>query len=1462
MRRIRFQKAKRAYRILCIFMTVLMIWQGLPMTALAKEDGTIMQERTLNIATVQEFLEFAEACNDADYSVDLEVFLQSDLNLSESLKAENGRGENGASFQGIKNFSGVFHGDLHTISGLNLSEGSESIGLFCYVEQGAKVQDLRVKGTIDCSESKISAGGIAGINAGTIQGCYFKGTVSSLGECGGIVGKNGSSGSVVRCGSSGAVEGLKNIGGIVGENRGVITDCNNAAAVNADTRWLDFEGDEELSLSATGIWNGIQDKIVEGTDFGGIVGWSSGIIAGCSNKAVVGYQHAGKNIGGIVGRQCGQVIRCANSGRVYGKQDVGGIVGQLEPQMVQEDVEELGGKVSELHDLMGQMIEDMEKMGDDLHGDLGQINGKSREAGDTTDALLTEMRQVVEKNVEVINELARRIDYCMTHFSTALSYLNQALGKGDALINDLDQLKKDLDIAEKMDEEDVDLAKQKRLVLESGIGGKLTADKASPQADETVTITVHADRGYRLSKLTKTLYGKETEEVTGLVEGESFVLSPMPKENVTVSAVFSYVGDYVMESNPGGKAFLSEDQKTLQWQAFPGYQVDVIAIDGGDNLYEGGESMTVPECPLDGNIHTIGIHFVKTESEPETVEEGDLPVESVSGVGGIVVADKASVKHGETIRIAVQNEPGYFLDVLQIQGGENLAAEVKSGIYEYQVPDSLSGKVEISASFKPVKLIMESAMPGGGGSYLAADQEVVFHLTAQEGFSVKGFALKGEDGAEISCQRKYEDSEDYSFPVSSLGGKTGRLQVIFERQSSSEAVKEAKENLEHQTDHIVYGVENISNVSERIQNLLTNEDGSYKNPEDLTTEEMEELTQLLTELAGYVTDTGVATGAVLGDVGTIAKVSGPYAEEALQSAQNTMDRISQDAHEMSRNLQSAGKELQGIVDYLNALEKLRAVNLSGNFDQNSEKLKTQLDDVADLLNQLDKHAYLHTEKLENDMRAVNDKMNEVLNLMVNRLDAMQSVANGEDIIIDLSAQEDSEAEASRVSGCTNKGVIFGDRNAGGIAGTMGVEKTVTEQENKISVANRYHARSQMAECENRGFITVKTENGGGLIGELEVGYVHDCLAQGRVQGEEANYLGGIAGKSEGTIASCSSLTVLDGNNYVGGIAGQATEVRNCYSMVTVLGAKEWVGAILGCQAYDEEEEDVTIRRKITRERMAGNYYCNSSLYGINGVSLSGVAQAVSYQEMLSLENVPEAFSELGVTFIDADQNVLSRTELPYGTELSRLEYPEVKTASGEYMEWKGLTGKVLEGNLILQATEMTNVTILSGGQEGKNKPVALAEGTFTEEAMIHVEDYVGTAPADAPVGSICHFYKVWLENTELGGDTVTRVRLLRETEGKASVYRLDNGKWIKLTSKPMGSYEETQMQGTEAVFCVCVLKKQIDWTMILIVAALVVVIVGLLIVILELILKQRRRQKARKQFWNEGEEEGSDHEEE
>ncbi len=1589
-----------------------LLLQELPITALAAGEETSEKKTAIYIKTAEEFYAFAQACRDADYSVGREVLLQADIDLGD-LAPEH-------SFEGITSFSGSFRGYFHTISGMYITKGSEAKGLFCYLEQGARVQDLTVKGTIDCSESRVVVGGIAGINEGTIQGCYFKGTVSSLGETGGIAGKNGSTGSVVRCNTSGAMDGLHKVGGVVGENWGVITDCNNAATVNADTRWLDFEGEEEMSLTAAGIWSGLQEKIEEGTDFGGIAGWSGGIIAGCTNKAVVGYQHAGKNVGGIAGRQSGQIIRSSNSGRIYGKQDVGGIVGQMEPRTVNEDALELGDKVTELHDLMDAMISDMDKMGDDLHGDFQAINGQAREAGNTADALLSEMRDVVEKNVEVVNELARRIDYCMNHFGNVMKYLNQALQTGDTLLKDMDQLKEHLDIDEQMEEDEYDAAKKKRLVLQAGVGGVLTADNLNPAEGSDVTITASEQSGYQLAKLTMTPYGGEEVDITSQVKNDNSVTFTMPSENVTVNAIFTFVGSYVLASNAGGKAVLDEDQTTLRLEPLPGYTVESVTIDGGENLYLGDKEMTLPSPAGSGRQQKVFVQFAQESSahpvhitsgtggtitadpavasagetvtvsftaisgyEPDPdsfvvrdgsgnpipfqtglsytfiMPEGDAYVEgtfrytpsdstrvyavsnpggrvtaftnpatsntqvtiscdngydvaslqvtdsaqptahsyqipvseltknestgiytyelststltdptrvevsfarmggdyytvkTVSGVGGSLYTDKVSAAAGDTIRIYVPNDPTYVLSSLKICGGENLADQVEEHVWEYVVPDTVNGDVEIEACFSPVRLVIQSDNVGGTAAYAVSGSDVEFTVLPDAGFFLKAYSLKGEDGNTISATKQYADSEVYRFPASALSGQEGRLDITFGRQSNQETVREAKENLENQTDHIVDGVNNISSTSDRIRELLTDEYGETKNPEDLTQEELRELGDLLAELAGYVADTGVAAGAVVGDVGTIAKITGPYAEEAVDNAREDLDQISKDAHAMSGFLQSAGKELQGIVDYLNALEKLRAVNLSSNFDNNSQKLKTDLDKVADLLGRLDDHTYLHSEKLEGDMRAVSDKMNEVLTLMVEKMDHMESMANGEDVIEDHSAEDPDSLNASRISDCTNKGCINGDQNVGGIAGTMGIEQADTEKDAHVSIGSRYDARGILLGSENTGFITVKNENGGGIVGKLEIGYVAGCLGSGRVQGEEANYLGGVVGRSDGTIGSCSSLAVLDGNSYIGGIAGQAKTIQNCYSMATVLGAKEWVGAIAGKEYYDGEEKDISILRSLTREKMSGNYYCSSSLYGINGVSYAGVAQGVTYGELLAMENVPEAFSELSVTFLDADQNLISRKSLPYGTELSKLEYPDVKTPSGEYMEWKGLVGTRLEGNLVLQATEVTNVTILSGLQQGKEKPVALAEGTFTEEAKILIEDYSGAAPEEAPVGSVCHFYKVTLQNTNLGEEAVTRVRLLREEEGKASVYRLENGKWVKQSSKSLGSYEETEMRGTEGCFCVCTVRKEINWGTLLVIAALTLVILILLLVIVKLMKKQKKQKEQRKQFWED-----------
>ena len=101
---------------------------------------------------------------------------------------------------------------------------------------------------------------------------------------------------------------MTNVGGIAGQNLGTLDRCINTGALNSDP-------DQEIPTSV-----------------GGIAGLSRGTIQSCSNSGEIGYQHLGYNMGGIVGLQSGSILQCSNTGQVWGRKDVGGIVGQFAPK--------------------------------------------------------------------------------------------------------------------------------------------------------------------------------------------------------------------------------------------------------------------------------------------------------------------------------------------------------------------------------------------------------------------------------------------------------------------------------------------------------------------------------------------------------------------------------------------------------------------------------------------------------------------------------------------------------------------------------------------------------------------------------------------------------------------------------------------------------------------------------------------------------------------------------------------------------------------------------------------------------------------------------------------------------------------------------------------------------------------------------------------------------------------------
>ncbi|MBP5223829.1 MAG: hypothetical protein J6Z35_11825, partial [Lachnospiraceae bacterium] len=164
-------------------------------------ESPVLEKEPFYIHNVQELLQLAENCRVSDYSAGRAVYLMQDLDLGEIEE-----------FEGIASFSGTFFGNRCTVSGVHLEKGSESIGFFRYLEEGAVVRDLTVCCETQNDDGGKILGGIAGVNGGTIKNCSFSGKLTGAGVTGGIAGLNGSGAGILQCSAAGEVSGIHMVG--------------------------------------------------------------------------------------------------------------------------------------------------------------------------------------------------------------------------------------------------------------------------------------------------------------------------------------------------------------------------------------------------------------------------------------------------------------------------------------------------------------------------------------------------------------------------------------------------------------------------------------------------------------------------------------------------------------------------------------------------------------------------------------------------------------------------------------------------------------------------------------------------------------------------------------------------------------------------------------------------------------------------------------------------------------------------------------------------------------------------------------------------------------------------------------------------------------------------------------------------------------------------------------------------
>ena len=1734
-----------------------------------------MNYEQIQISTPDEFVSFAKKCYIDSWSKDKYVTLKSDIDLSET------------EFEPISVFNGIFDGEGHKISGFNHVGDGYVVGLFRYIESSGMVQNLKLEGQISSENEKECIGSICGINYGTIKGCTFYGTVSGRDTVGGIVGINESTGTLSKCSSNGRITGYYSTGGIAGINHGAINSCTNRAGINDDSAWV--EEDDEMGDGIEIIKNLTSNDDRErysGVDTGGICGFSDGIISKCDNKGTVGYEHTGYNIGGIAGRQSGVVSLSINSGTVYGRKDIGGIVGQMEPFIEINEAESLRNAINKLHDLIEKTIDDMDAASDGIKSDVDTMQSYADSAIDTGDELVDQLTDFVDNNVDEINTVSDRMSHIMDMVPGILDDVSAAGDSMTKFNNVIKQLAEDLDIIGKLEESSYEETDYNRVSLLSTVGGSITINNSEPETNTEVTITAVPDNGYQLkSNSIKVVDANGNDipvkEVSGNKNQYKFV---MPQNNVRISASFVYNGTFLIKSTVGGRVTTSEDGKNVSFRAIPssgysfkqynvkgstytgkintdkdneivldkskyitdntsvvveavfekksathkvtvksgiggsasvtsgnvaaagesvtvriivgsGYEYSKMLVNGNENASSANPSnvneriFTMPntdaevevifknkcndsnnqifaESNAGGNVvvekgsdgaryqiiirpndgydvsGTDSITFsevkntqakntnidcsdeltqriqqfpkylygdyvstnneessnnvesssseessaseesssneesstgeessgneessnneessgneessnneesssneessaneessgneessdeeksskqsedvdkieneedkdTSTETEEKDISDLDKKTEeenistnaivsgtvtkseltynsdagtykyivdvsgdsnkyrafvkfveksgtssdtynvtTASSTGGTVTADKSSVNKGEKVYVTPVSEDGYVLNKLLLNGSStDLKLETDGKRYSFIMP---SKDAEITALFEPVNIILKSNLSGDATCSGNAEGKVTISVVPDAAYSVKSIAVTDANGKNLSVSKKQSGSYLYEIDITKMSKAPCIVDILFEKQNKKQAVDTSKSNIDNSIKELSKASENAQKSIDKIRNIVTKSDGSYKSWDELTEQERDDIIVEILNLADVLQDMSDAASNIMRDLSTIYNILSPYASDAAEATKNDVKNASEHIQNVLDSLKAANNGVRGIVNYVNGQPDIKFAKLGDEFDITKESFHNQLKGLSESIKKLSDTAGNHSDIINEDLRQINDQLNIVFNLLADRMVDVEHLSI-EELYEEVDDEDIDSITTGRADTCTNRGVVKGDINVGGIAGSMSIDDEDPEDsaagQIEYEIGRRFITKCLVSDSVNEGYVTAKKDGAGGICGYMNHGIIVDSEGYGSVESTEGDYVGGICGESLTIIKRCYSLCSVSGNQNVGGIAGFADTLKNCYSMSDVKAENGRSGAIAGqIASYEDFDTSASDEAKVT-----GNYYVGDDIYGIDNISYIGVAEPVSYNDLLTTEKLPIPFWHLKVIY-KVDDMFLGSEEVSYGTKLDSLNYPQIPAKEGFYGVWPDMSDHKMRGTIVIEPEYKYNVTVVQSNngqndldEEGlSDKPYALVEDIFTEDTILNV-NISSLTPPEAAKGKKYIMYDVKLENSDIE-DTDTFVLRLLNPYKDATVYGYIDGTWTQVDSKVRGRYLQTQMQGTDETFCIVENKSNI--LQIILFSVLIVVVVVILITLTK---KQKKRRMAKKQ---------------
>lgn len=568
---------------------------------------------------------------------------------------------------------------------------------------------------------------------------------------------------------------------------------------------------------------------------------------------------------------------------------------------------------------------------------------------------------------------------------------------------------------------------------------------------------------------------------------------------------------------------------------------------------------------------------------------------------------------------------------------------------------------------------------------------------------------------------------------------------------------------------------------------------------------------------------------------------------ALSYTQDAADALSRSAGRLKSALNSlsdasdaitgAVRGLKNLVSDLASKDPYVFTPLGSGFSQASDRLNDAMADLSTEMEHLNTDVHNAGKTLTSDLQAVNQQFHVVIDVLIDAM-AMEGL-DYSSLMEDTSEEDIKNTQTGKVQDSINHGFVQGDLNVGGITGAMAIEYDFDPEDDihtqgKESMNFKYETKAIIDGCINNGEIEGKKDSIGGIAGKMDLGILTDCESYGPVTSKGGSYVGGIAGQSESKIQNSFSKCSLSGSNYIGGIAGYGKHITGCYSFIDIRESAEYAGAIAG-----EQGDEVT-----------GNYFLDRGIAGIDGISYSGIAEPVSYEDFKSLPNLPKNFFQLSLSYY-AGEELLDVVYFLYGEDLSGITPPQIPEKEGYTASWPEFDYSSPSFSTTLEAEYIPLVTLLSSqetSQSGKNLPLALAEGAFGQNARLSVTDSTEPTPIDIQGQSGALLHVSLCGSSLLPSDRVP-IRLLSPDKEKTfKIYEKHGDFWEEIPCQANGSYLLLTMTGTESDFYITAPSSGWLFMLCFILGGTIVLLVIILLV------KKRKRKRSQKKTKDSAEE--------